>query len=195
MKIYVDREGDAPSPRRVRMFLAEKGLDIPYERLEIHKENRTEAFRKKNPLSTLPVLELDDGRCLSESIAICRYFEAVHTEPPLFGRSPFEQGEIEMWLRRVELRLYLPIEFASEKVLPAESAALFRRGASRAMQFFDGALADREFVAGAGYTIVDVVTLCALDFGVAHNGIEIPADCPNLAAWHRRVSSRPSAQA
>jgi glutathione S-transferase len=82
------------------MFLAEKGLDIPYERLEIDKENRTEAFREKNPLSTLPVLELDDGRCLSESIAICRYFEAA-PEPALFGRTPFEQGERRrtQWLR------------------------------------------------------------------------------------------------
>ena len=104
MKIYVDRNGTAPSPRRVRIYLAEKGLEIPYERLEIHKQNRTEEFKKKNRASTLPVLELDDGTCIAESMAICRYFEALHPEPPLFGATPLEQAEIEMWLRRIELR-------------------------------------------------------------------------------------------
>ncbi len=96
MKIYVDRGGTARSPRRVRIFLAEKGIRVPYVRLEIHKENRTPEFRRKNPLSTLPVLELDDGSCISESIAICRYFEELHPEPPLFGSSPREKAEIEM---------------------------------------------------------------------------------------------------
>ncbi len=87
MKIYVDKKGSAPSPRRVRIFLAEKGLHVPYERLDLHRENRTDEFRKKNPLGSLPVLELDDGTCIAESISICRYFEELHPDPPHGSRS------------------------------------------------------------------------------------------------------------
>ena len=109
MKIYVDRNGTAPSPRRVRIYLAEKDLEIPYERLEIHKENRTEEFKKKNRASTLPVLELDDGTCIAESMAICRYFEALHPEPPVFGADAREQASVNMWLRRIEMNFMMPV--------------------------------------------------------------------------------------
>jgi glutathione S-transferase len=195
VKIYVDRVGDAPSPRRVRIYLAEKELDVPYEPLEIHKENRTEAFRRKNALSTLPVLELDDGRCIAESIAICRYFEVLHPEPALFGTDAFEQAEVEMWLRRVELRLYLAIEFAGDGVFPPDLGPRFRRAAAREMDFLDEELRERNFIAGAGFSIADIVALCALDFGIAHNGFEIPEGRQHLARWHRRVSARASASA
>ena len=195
MKIYVDRDGTAPSPRRVRIYLAEKGLEIPYERLEIHKENRTEEFKKKNRASTLPVLELDDGTCIAESMAICRYFEALHPEPPLFGATPLEQAEIEMWLRRIELRFYLPIEFAGEGVLSRESAALFRKGAMSSMRFFDKVLAEQEFIAGARYTMADIFVLGAIDFGIAYNGFAIPGELGHFARWHESAAARPSAAA
>ena len=195
MKIYVDRNGTAPSPRRVRIYLAEKGLEIPYERLEIHKENRTDEFKKKNRASTLPVLELDDGTCIAESLAICRYFEALHPEPPLFGATPLEQAEIEMWLRRIELRFYLPIEFAGQGVLSSESGALFRQGAMSSMRFFDKVLAEQEFIAGPRYTMADIFTLGAIDFGIAYNHFAIPSELEHFARWHKSVTARPSAAA
>ena len=195
MKIYVDRNGTAPSPRRVRIYLAEKGLEIPYERLEIHKENRTDEFKKKNRASTLPVLELDDGTCIAESLAICRYFEALHPGAPLFGATPLEQAEIEMWLRRIELRFYLPIEFAGQGVLSSESGALFRQGAMSSMRFFDKVLAEQEFIAGPRYTMADIFTLGAIDFGIAYNGFAIPSELEHFARWHKGVTARPSAAA
>ena len=100
MKLYCDIGGTAPSPRRVRLFIAEKGLDVPVELLDLHKDNRTDAFREKNPLRNLPVLELDDGTCISESMAICRYLDELHPKPPLFGADALERATIEMWNRR-----------------------------------------------------------------------------------------------
>ena len=195
MKIYVDRDGRAPSPRRVRMFLAEKGLDVPFERLAIHEENRTPEFREKNPVSTLPVLELDDGTCIAESLAICRYFEELHPEPSLWGSTPLEKATIEMWLKRVELLLYIPIELAGDGVLPGDTSDYFRGHAMRAMALLDRALAGREFMAGPRYTIADTFALSALDFGIEFNRFEIPEKREHLRRWHAALSARPSARA
>jgi glutathione S-transferase len=108
MKIHESH--NAPNPRRVRMFLAEKGIEVPYEEIDIVKGvNRGEDFRKKNPLSTVPVLELDDGTCISESVAICRYFEELHPQPPLFGTDAKQRALVEMWNRRMEFNLLQPI--------------------------------------------------------------------------------------
>ena len=133
MKIYVDEGSTAPSPRRVRMYLAEKGIHVLYETLELHKDNRTREFRRKNPVGTLPVLELDDGTCISESLAICRYFEEVHPDPPLFGVTAREKAEVEMWTRRAELYLYLPIDLAGHfrRSDSPEAAAEFESWASQ----------------------------------------------------------------
>jgi glutathione S-transferase len=195
MKLYVDRHGTAPSPRRVRVYLAEKGIEVPYERLEIHQENRTSEFARKNPLQTLPVLELDDGTCIAESLAICRYFEELHPDPPLLGASPKEKAEVEMWTRRVELYLYLPIEFANPKVTGEEGSAVFRSWREQSIVFLDRLLAEREFIAGDRYTIADVCALCALDFGMAYVGVELSPKREQLIRWHRSVSARPSARA
>jgi glutathione S-transferase len=195
MKIYVDRDGTAPSPRRLRIFLAEKGIEAPYEQLAIHEENRTPEFRKKNPLSTMPVLELDDGTCISESVAICRYFEELHPDPPLFGATPEEKAVVEMWTRRIELYLYLSIEFANEEVMPKEVADRFRRRSYGMMKLLDGELAERRFIAGDRYSIADTFALSALDFGVAYVSFEIPEKRKHLARWHHEVSARPSARA
>ena len=195
MKIYVDQHGTAPSPRRVRIYLAEKGLEVPYERLAIHEGNRTPEFAKKNPFSNLPVLELDDGTCISESVSICRYFEGLHPEPSLFGKTPLEVAHIDMWMRRVEIALYFAIELSNEQFIHPDSAANFRRYAHKTMGILDDALAETEFIAGDLYTIADVFALSALDFGIAYVDYEIPAKREHLARWHRVVSARPSAKA
>ena len=196
MKLYVDRHGEAPSPRRVRIFLAEKGIEVPLQRMALHEDNRSEEFRKKNPYRTLPVLELDDGTCISESMAICRYFEALHPEPSLFGATPLDQGRIEMWTRRIELSLYLPIDFSgASEFLSEESRARFRDGAERALRFYDRQLGGREFMAGDGYSVADVFAQSAIDFGLRHVGFALDPGHENLRRWHAAVSGRPSAGA
>ena len=196
MKIYIDKNGTAPSPRRVRIYLAEKRIEVPYERLEIHKENRTPEFRKKNPISTLPVLELDDGTCISESIAICRYFEELHPAPTLFGSTPLEKAEIDMWMRRAELYVYIPIDMSGPDFLGAEAAEKFRGFANRAMRFLDRELADREFIAGKGYTIADIFAFGAIDYGIEVTGrFEIAPEQKNLERWYLAAAARPSARA
>jgi glutathione S-transferase len=108
MRIY--NSSTAPNPRRVRVFLAEKGIQVPYEEVDIGKAvNRGPEFKKKNPLATVPVLELDDGTCISESVAICRYFEELHPDPPLFGVDAKDRALVEMWNRRMELAVLQPI--------------------------------------------------------------------------------------
>jgi glutathione S-transferase len=196
VKLYVDEHGEAPSPRRVRIFLAEKGIEVPYEGMKLHEENRTEAFRKKNPFRTLPVLELDDGTCIAESMAICRYFEALHPEPSLFGRTALDQARIEMWTRRIELALYLPIDFSGATGMIGEAAAArFRDGALRGLRFYDRQLGGREFMAGDDYSVADVVALSAVDFGLRHVGYALDPTWTNLRRWHEAVSARPSASA
>jgi glutathione S-transferase len=198
MKLYVDKAGTAPSPRRVRMYLAEKGLEIPVEWLELPAAVRTPAFRAKNPVGTLPVLELDDGRCIAESIAICRYFEELHPEPPLFGRTPLEKAEIEMWTRRVEQYFYLPLDFSglfARKPLAPEVSAFFARWAGLAAGLFDQTVRERPFLAGDRLSIADLFAYGALDYGVKHRGYAIPAELTSLQAWYATMGARPSAAA
>jgi len=147
------------------------------------------------PFYTLPVLELDDGTCIAESIAICRYFEDVHPEPPLFGVTAKERAEVEMWMRRVEQRLYIPIELSNEDVLPAKSAGKFRRCAFRTMGVLDDRLAESDFIAGESYTIADIYALSAIDFAMRHLKYELPVELDNLGRWYRVVSGCPSATA
>ncbi|HKJ24133.1 MAG TPA: glutathione S-transferase family protein [Myxococcota bacterium] len=196
MRIYVDQHGEAPSPRRVRIFLAEKGIDVPREYMKLHEDNRSDAFREKNPYRTLPVLELDDGTCIAESLAICRYFEAIYPEPSLFGRTPLEQATIEMWTRRIELSLYLPIDFAGASDFLGElGATRFREGAVRTLRFYDRQLGERAFMAGSSYSVADVVALSAIDFGLRHVGFRLDSAWTRLRRWHDAVSARPSAVA
>ena len=198
MKLYVERDGTAPSPRRVRMYLAEKGLAIPVERLELPAAIRTPEFRAKNPVGTLPVLELDDGRCIAESIAICRYFEELHPEPALFGRTPLERAEIEMWTRRVEQYFYLPLDFSTgfaRNPNLQEVSKFFGRWAGLAAGLFDQTVRARPFLAGDRLSIADLFAYGALDYGVKHRGYAIPADLASLKAWYATLGARPSAAA
>ena len=202
MKIYDSQT--APNPRRVRIFLAEKGIQVPYEQVDIVKaDNRSAEFRRKNPLGTLPVLELDDGSCIAESVAICRYFEETHPQPPLMGTDARDRAVVEMWQRRMELELFGPITqvfrnghpfFAGRVPQVPEWGETCRTAAEARMGWLDTVLAEREFVAGDRFTIADITALCGIDFGRVSK-IRIQPEHTHLARWHAAVSARPSAKA
>jgi glutathione S-transferase len=205
MKFY-NEDNPAPNPRKVRIFLAEKGIDIPRVHVRMMKrEHKAPDFMKKNPLGQVPVLELDDGTFLSESVAICRYLEELNPKPSLFGRDAAERARIEMWLRRAEFRLWNPMgqvwindDPRTAAVNPnqfKEYGAHSRKSVANAMRWFDGELADgRAFLAGDTYSMADIVLLCGIDFAKFVN-MDMPEDAANLRAWHKRVSDRPSASA
>jgi len=194
----------APNPRRVRVFLAEKGIQVPYEQVDIVKAvNRGPEFRKINPMAGVPVLELDDGTHIAESVAICRYFEETHPEPPLFGVGAKERALVEMWQRRMELYLLLPIadsfrqrhDFFKGRIRQVpDYAEAQRQNAEETLAWLDGELANRRFIAGDKYTIADITAMIAIDFGRVSK-ITIKPEQKNLARWHAEVSSRPSAKA
>lgn len=195
----------APNPRRVRIFIAEKGLDVPCEQVDImNAVNRGEEFRKNvNPMGTLPVLELDDGTCIAETGAICRYFEEVHPDPPLLGVDAKDKAVVEMWNRRMELELFQPAtlafqqqhEFFKGRVPQVpEYATVSKAKAEKTLAWLDGVLADRAYIAGERFTVADIVALCAVDFGRVSK-IKLQPDQKHLARWHERVSARPSAKA
>lgn len=194
----------APNPRRVRVFLAEKGISIPVVQVDIAQaENRGDAFRAKNPFGQVPVLELDDGTCISESVAICRYFEETQPEPPLFGVGAKERALVEMWNRRAELELTQQVFFCFQNThdffkgrLPQvpEYGAVAKRRAEAALQLLDGVLARQRFLAGDRFSIADVTALVGVDFGRVVKIRPLPEQA-NLLRWHAEVSGRPSAKA
>ena len=202
MKIY-DFTG-APNPRRVRVFLAEKGIQVPYEQVNIATgENRKPEFLKKNPMGGLPVLEFDDGTYLAESVAICRYFEGQHPEPNLMGGDAKEKAVIEMWNRRMEFEVLGLVaaafrntsDFFKGRIPQApDYGEIAKAAAIKRFEWLDGELATRKFIAGDRYTIADITGLIGVDFGRA-SAIRIQPEQKNLARWHAEVSSRPSAKA
>jgi glutathione S-transferase len=191
-------------PRRVRIFLAEKGLSIP--RCEVDaagNANATPEFLRLNPLGKLPVLELDDGSTISESMAICRYLEAIYPNPPLMGRTPIEAARIDMWTLRMENELSRSIadafqhssDFYRGRMAQVPEVAAWARGrALRAMHWLDSELDGREFVAGDDYTMADIVAQCACVLGKV-SGLRIPAELTQLTRWFASVSARPTARA
>ena len=196
MKLYLDKEHSAPSPRRVRIFVAEKGIQIPTEEVTLHKETRSPEFLLKNPMGSVPVLELDDGTCIAESVAICNYLEELHPEPSLFGSTPEWRAIINMWVRRVEIYLYIPIDLMSMydgKIAQAKEGS--RRFATRTLGLIDAALREREFIASDSFTMADIFALSALDFGSKHCGFDLSDDHTNVIRWHKAVSARASAKA
>ncbi len=203
--LFYDAVNPAPNPRRVRVYLAEKGLSVPSTQLSIPKgEHKSVDYRAINPLGQVPCLELDDGQVITESVSICRYFEALHPQPPMFGQGPLGQAEVDMWTRRVELRLMVPIGMVwihthpfTARVVPRQYTEFGESNRPRieaVMREFDTALSDREFLDGKGYSMADIVLQTTIDFG-RFIGVEMPADATSLRAWHDRVSARPSAQA
>ena len=203
MLLYQDPQ--APNPRRVRVFLAEKG--VPYDTTEVllaNAANQTPEFRMKNPLMLLPVLELPDGRVLRESMAICRYIEELHPEPNLWGTDAWERAQIEMWNRHAELELLWPIaqvfrnshKYWVGKIKQApEFATVMRELISERYVWFDSELAKRPYIAGDRFTVADITALCAIDFGKVSQIRIDPAVTPNLAAWRARIGERPSSKA
>jgi glutathione S-transferase len=201
----------APSPRRVRIFLAEKGLALPTVQVDLrHGEQLTPSFRALNPWCTVPVLELDDGTTISEAIAVCHYLEAVHPEPALMGRTPAERATILMWEHRCEIDGFLAVQEAfrnsarglkgraltgAEEV--AQIPALAERGRARVLRFMrllDRRLAESPWVGGPGYSVADITALVAVDFA-GWLKLELPPDCVHARAWHADASRRPSALA
>ena len=203
MKLYDG--GRAPNPRRVRVFLAEKGIDVPLVPVDMGAlGHREPEIASRNPLRRLPVLELDDGTVLTESVAICRYFEELHPEPPLFGEGALGRAKVEMWQRRMELNLMFPVAQAFRHIHPAmkewevpqvpEWGEANKPKAIEFLGMLDAELAGREFAAGDEYSIADVTGLVALDF-MKPARIALPEELANVRRWHAALSARPSAAA
>ena len=194
----------APNPRRVAIFLAEKGLELPTAEIDLAKqENYAPEFVAKNPLARVPVLELDDGTFLAESVAICRYFEESHPEPPLFGTDARDRANVEMWNRRMESEIMLQMTgcfrhthpYWKDRIEQVEAyGELCRRTVEERMSWLDGELADREHIAGDDFTVADITAICAFGIGRVAK-IRIPEELANLTRWHRTVSERPSVAA
>lgn len=209
MKLY--DYGPAPNPRRVRIFAAEKGIPLDIVPVDLSSgEHRQTPYRDINPAMAVPMLELDDGTRICESVAICRYLNELKPEPPLFGIDALDRAMVEMWHRRVEIEGFLAAaealrnrsKFFENRALPgpvdyAQIPELAERGRKRVTQFFamlDARLAESEHVAGKRFSIADIAALVVVDFA-ARTG-SAPGDLPtSLAAWHACVSARPSAGA
>jgi glutathione S-transferase len=205
MKLYQDPR--APNPRRVRIFLAEKGLLDRVELVEVSINagaHQQPEHLQRNPLGLVPVLELDDGRMLRESMAICRWFEEEHPEPNLFGAGAWERAWIEQWNRNAELELLFPVAQVFRNTHPFWHGKLdqvpgfgevMRKHVVERMRWLDGELDSRPFLAGDRFTIADITAICALDFAKIVQLRIDPAATPNLERWRQAVSSRPSAKA
>lgn len=203
MKIVQTRQ--APNPRRVRIFLAEKGVEVAFEELDLMKgELKTPEFMKLNALQRVPVLVLDDGTAIAETMAICRYFETDKPEPPLFGKGALGVAKVEMWNRRMELNLLFHVAQAFRHLHPAmahlevpQVAAWGESNKPKALEtlaLLDGALGTTRFVAGDAYSVADITALVAVDF-MKPARIQRPEGSKNLERWYGEVSSRPSAKA
>lgn len=203
MKLYDSKM--APNPRRARIFLAEKGITLPTENIDIMaKQHLTPEYAAINPLQRMPALVLDDGTVITELIAICRYFEAVQPEPPLFGVGAKEIALVEMWNRRCEINFFSNVAAVFRHLHPAMKelevpqvpayAEAMRPRALWFLELLDRELAKREFVAGDRYSVADITALVAVDF-MKPARLTIPDGADNLKRWHTAVSARPSAAA
>lgn len=204
--ILYGEQNPAPNPRRVRIFIAEKGIPLKETRVALQKgEHKSPEHLARNSLGQVPTLELDDGSCISESVAICRYLEALYPDKPMFGRNPKEAALVEMWSRRVEMRIMGPLGQYWVNAHPFTARILKQEYKSygeynrdvvypSALKWLNGDLGGRDFIAGDAYSMADILLLTSIDFA-AFMGLELDPKYENIAAWHRRVSARPSAQA
>lgn len=202
MKIY--DTSTAPTPRRVRIFLAEKGIDVEYVQVDLQKgENLTPEMRAKNPMGKIPILELDDGTCISESDAICLYFEEIHPEKPLLGSTPVEKAQIAMWQRQVEFGLFMQVGlcfqhstgYFKDRMTPIkEFGAVAGQNAGKFLRLLDRRLGESQFIAGDTFSIADITALCSIDFARVMD-IRVSDEHENLKRWYDEVSSRSSAKA
>lgn len=201
MKLYDGAR--APNPRRVRIFFAEKGVPLPeIVPVDLSRlDQRREEFLAINPAGQTPVLLLDDGTAISETMAICRYIEALHPAPPLFGEGAKEEALIEMWNRRIEFGLYAAVQAVFRHTHPAmaemerpqvpEWAAANRPRAEANLLILDRQLEGRSFVCGEHFTVADITAGVTVDF-MKPAKIAIPESCANVRRWHAAVSARPS---
>jgi glutathione S-transferase len=203
MKLY--DSGRAPNPRRVRIFLAEKGVSVPAEEVDLAaQEQKSASFTALNPLQRVPVLVLEDGTVIAESIAICRYFERLRPEPPLFGRGPKEEALVEMWNRRMDLNLLTAVSNVFRHTHPAmkelenpqvpEWAEANKPRILEFLEILDRELADQLFVVGDHFTVADITGLVAVDF-MKPARLAVPEGLVNVRRWHGQVAARPSAKA
>jgi len=202
MKVY-DFAG-APNPKKLRVYLSEKGLDVPFESVDILSgQNRTPEFLKKNPLGGLPVLELDDGSHLTESLAIMEYFEELHPTPSMLGKTPLERARVREAERICEIGVLSQVgaifqnthPFFAQRVKQSPEAAESARGRlQNALKVLDARLAARKFVAGDSPSIGDCTLLAALDFA-AFAGIELDPALTHVHRWYDEFRQRPSAHA
>lgn len=194
----------APNPRRVRIFLAEKGIELPETPVNLMKrEHKSPEHRARNSLGQVPTLVLDDGTAISETVSICRYFEETNPQPPLFGTTAVEKALIDMWIRRAEFVLMNPVGQYWRHAHPRTAALLTqykdfgesnRETYAGALKWLDRELADRPFLAGEAYSMADICALTTVDFA-DWIGLPIGDEFANVKAWHARVTARPSAQA
>jgi glutathione S-transferase len=207
MKLYT--WGPAPNPRRVRIYLKEKGLEIPLEEAGDRAQLKASFLAQAPQHRLVPLLELDDGTSIGEAMAICRYLEALHPAPPLlFGSEPRRAALIDMWERKCEFFGIHAVAEVFRNVVPAfadrsmggytvalpQLPELVKRGAIRVAAFYDmldAQLARNSFVAGDAFSVADITALCAVDFA-AQARMPVPDTCPNVRRWHAQVSDRPS---
>lgn len=202
MKLYETKT--APNARRVRMFLAEKDIHIECIQLDLQKgDNLTSEFRKKNPFAKVPVLELDDGTVISESVAICRYFEEIQPEPLLLGSTPLEKAQIEMWQRRAEFGFLLPTGmtfqhctgFFKDRMTPNQAwGEDCKKSAFGYLKLINQHLSDNAYLAGENFSIADITMLTTLDFARVVD-IRLSEKHEHIQRWYELVSKRPSARA
>ena len=194
----------APNPRRVRIFIAEKGLDLPETPINLMKrEHKSDEHRARNSLGQVPTLVLDDGTAISETVAICRYLDETHPGGALFGTTPLERAQVDMWIRRIEFQLMNPVGMFWRHAHPRTAALLTqfkdfgesnRAIYESALKWLDRELADKPFVAGDTYTMADICALCTVDFA-DWIGLPVADEFANVKAWHARVTARPSSKA
>ena len=196
----------APNPRRVRIFLAEKGIEVPFEEVDLMQGAlKTPEFTRLNPFQRVPVLVLDDGTAIAETMAICRYFEETKPEPALFGKGAKQRAIVEMWNRRMELGLLFCVAQAFRHLHPAAAqlevpqvAAWGEANKPRALevlQILDEELGKRRFIAGDDYSVADITALVAVDFMKPARIQRPPRASRTSTRWHQEVSARPSAKA
>ena len=203
MKFYT---GMGPNPRTIRIFMAEKGIEIPLEQVDLlGGENRRSPYTDKNPAGQLPCLELDDGSHLSEITAICEYLEEIQPEPPLIGTTPEERAQTRMWTRRIDLNILEPLangfrfgeglEIFKDRVHVIPHAADDLKAIAREkLEWLNGMIEGREFIVGDRFTLADVLLYAFLEFA-ATVGQPLDAKLDNLQGWYTRVASRPSIEA
>ena len=203
MKLY---DSMGPNPRVVRMFMAEKGIELPKQPVDLRGgENRQPEHLKRNPIGQLPTLELDDGSYLSEITAICEYLEEKNPNPAMIGSTPEQRAECRMWTRRVDLNICEPLLngfrfgeglkfFQKRNPCAPEASPGLKMIAANRLQWLDGQMADKDYLCGKRFTLADILLYCWLDFGAQVGQPLDPADT-KIAGWFGRVGERPSAKA